>query len=210
MEIKKCPRWENYGMGEDGRFYSYRKGEWHPLKSSRNISLHRDGTMICVTRWKLAYCIQNQIAPDDIDGRKFLISRYGQIYTTSDRSVNVNRIRRQKDVVGAIEKLKATRDFSQLCIDFLEGKGCEVVNVLHDMRGTLDLYLKRYSLIEEMRTDSIMEAEEQFFDAVRMARVSNPLNWMKGRSRGILFDKMKHFKRIQDYDKFRNQEDIPY
>ena len=25
MEIKKCPRWENYGMGEDGRFYSYRK-----------------------------------------------------------------------------------------------------------------------------------------------------------------------------------------
>ena len=79
MKIKKCPRWENYGMGDDGRFYSYRKGEWCPLKSSRNISLHRGGTMICVTRWKLAYCIQNQIAPDDIDGRKFLISRSGQV-----------------------------------------------------------------------------------------------------------------------------------
>ena len=202
MEIKKCPRWENYGMSEDGKFYSYRKGKWCPLKGSRNISLHRDGTMMCVTRWKLAYCIQNQIAPDDIDGRKFLISRSGQVYTSSFRSINANSIRRQKDVEGAIEKLKATRDFSQLCIDFLEGKGCKVVNILHDMRGSLDLYLKRYSLIDEMRTDSIMEAEEQFFDAVRMARVSNPLNWMKGRSRGILLEKMKHFKRIQDYDKF--------
>lgn len=198
MEYKFCPEWPEYALGDDGNIYSFQKGSPYIIKADKCISLHHGGKTICLKAAKFRFCCKNQIAPNKIDGRQFIITNDAVIYDQSKWQEFRNKERRKKEKQSAIARLIRTKEFAEKCIDYLMGNSTEIFTFITDCHKEMHHYLRTFTTNKDNIELILAKADEQFIDALERGKVTNPRDWYYGRCRGIIADMKKHKRRIYE------------
>lgn len=203
MNLRILPGYPNYAASEDGSLYSRARGRWTLLSDKSRVLCIRNKTRITsITRQKFIYCAENQINPDQVDGRRFLILSTGEVCTPSERNSRNNRIRSETQKKTARARLELTLKFTQACLDYLDGKVESMLILSYDITPFVRPMLNRYSTNKDFQSMVIDEARSQFLDALDRGAVTNPRDWIFARCRGIATEKIQRTKKLKDYDKF--------
>lgn len=199
--LEQLPGYPNYACSSDGALYSKARGDWKRLSDvSRVISIRNEARVTTITRQKFKYCARFRINPDDVDGRKYLITPDCQVTDPSERSRKNNKAHSDKQRIMARAKLMSTLDFTQACLDYIDGKVDSLLLLAYDVTPFVRAMLNRYSLNRDFQAAVIDEAKSQFLDALDRGAVTNPRDWIYARCRGLAVERKHKCRRIKDYE----------
>ena len=197
--IKTCPGFERYGIDDRGNIVSSCRGDWSILRPSKGVlSLRGERTITCKVA-KFRYCVENQIDPSKISCIGAIITNDGKIMTKSDFTSLRNSVRPKaradRPIGDKINKIQRHIEFCQASIEWLKGRPEKVITICNAERENICclLYCNK-----SLARDIVMEAELQLFSALNKGTVIDPYNWLVKRSRGILLEIKKRYKRYSD------------
>lgn len=206
MKIRIIPGYEHYGIDENNKMFSLRKGEWYPLKDTgdarQRLCLHCGTDTTTVTRAKFIFCATKQINPRKMSAlRLYVDSSYNvvdkatiNIKRTKD---NIERLKKRKNE-EVEEHLNRTIFLAQCCLKAMRGEFDTLLYEIENQRGYITTILKRTGANDLFVDNAFTEASEQLIEALSRGAVSNPINWLIKRGRGIIADYRKKYVRLSE------------
>lgn len=204
MSISTIPGYERYGIDENKNLFSLRHGGWFPLKDTGDprqcICLHGESDTLSVTRAKFIFCAMKQINPREISARSLYVDSSCNVVDRA--TINIQRTKinherlRKQGKKEAEERLKRTIYLAQCCLKAINGDHIDLLSEIESQKGYITAILKKTGAPPLFIDNAFAEACEHLFAALSRGTVSNPIQWLIKRGRGIIIDYRKKYVRL--------------